>query len=537
MERRYDFLIVGSGIAGLFFALEAASLNPRAKLAIVTKKGERDTSTNRAQGGIAAVLGKTDSVEAHINDTLKAGDGLCHRDVVEQVVTAGPAAIEELIAYGVRFTQVNGEFDLGREGGHSSNRVIHAADLTGREIERALLSACRAKASCVDIFRDHIVLDLITYPAGEQEACAGAFVYSQAERAIDAFYAPVTMLATGGLGQVYFHTTNPKIATGDGVAIAWRAGVSAANLEFVQFHPTALYTPGRWPFLISEAVRGEGAILKTVNGRRVMEQTHPLKDLAPRDIVARAIDKTLKESGEEYVLLDASHLDADHIKRRFPNIYKECRRRGFDMTQRSIPVVPSAHYACGGVTATIAGETELAGLYVAGEVAMTGMHGANRLASNSLLEAVVMAKLAAAGSTQYFRDNGLPEVIPVDNSLRSSLDKRGEKILITHERRQLQRVMSDFVGIVRTVNRLNMALDRVHRLKEAIEHHYWTTPATYGVIELRNLTTVAELIVRSSLQRQESRGLHYVEDYDGTDDAYRKDTIIRAETQPRRQHG
>jgi L-aspartate oxidase len=255
--------------------------------------------------------------------------------------------------------------------------------------------ACHEKSHQIDIYPDHIVLDLITYLTNEGEACAGAFVFSEQGRSFDAFYAPVTLLATGGLGQVYFHTTNPKIATGDGVAIAYRAGVSAANLEFVQFHPTALYTPGRWPFLISEAVRGEGGILKTVDGRRIMENTHPLKDLAPRDIVARAIDKALKESGEEYVLLDVSHLDSERIKQRFPNIYKECLRRGFDITQRSIPVVPSAHYACGGVLSTIQGETELPGLFVAGEAAMTGMHGANRLASNSLLEAVVMAKFAA----------------------------------------------------------------------------------------------------------------------------------------------
>jgi len=529
MERRYDFLVIGSGIAGLFFALEVVAKNPTAKLAIVTKKEEKNTSTNRAQGGIAAVLGKADSVEAHVDDTLNAGCGLCHRDVVERVVEAGPSVIKELVAYGVKFTQVRGQLDLGREGGHSANRVLHAADLTGREIERALVAACHHRADQIDIYRDHIVLDLITYPAGGREACAGAFVFTEKDRAFDAFYAPVTMLATGGLGQVYFHTTNPKIATGDGVAMAYRAGASVANLEFVQFHPTALYNPGRWPFLISEAVRGEGGILKTVDSQRVMEHTHPLKDLAPRDIVARAIDKVLKESGEEYVLLDISHLDGKHIKKRFPNIYKECLRRGFDITRRSIPVVPSAHYACGGVLATIDGETELAGLFAAGEVAATGMHGANRLASNSLLEAVVMAKFGAGKATEYFQQAGLPEVIPVDNSLYSSLQYPREKVFIAHDRRQLQRIMSDFVAIVRTENRLNLALEKIHRIKDNVEQYYLSTPATYGVVELRNMATVAELIIRSALMRHESRGLHYIEDYPQTDDAYLKDTIIREE--------
>lgn len=537
MERRYDFLVIGSGIAGLFYALDVAAKNPEAKLALVTKKGEEDTNTNRAQGGIAAVLGKTDSFEAHIRDTLKAGCGLCRREVVERVVETGPSAIEELVAYGVKFTRHGGRFDLGREGGHSTSRVVHAADLTGREIEHALVAACHEKPNQIDIFRDHIVLDLITYPADGCEICAGAFVFSEEGHLFDAFYAPVTMLATGGLGQVYFHTTNPKIATGDGVAMAYRTGVSVANLEFVQFHPTTLYNPGRWPFLISEAVRGEGGILKTVDGRRVMEHAHELKDLAPRDVVARAIDKELKESGEEYVLLDISHLDAKHIKQRFPNIYKRCLRRGFDITQRSVPVVPSAHYACGGVLSTIEGETELAGLFVAGEVAMTGMHGANRLASNSLLEAVVMAKLAAEKSTEYFKQADLPEVIQVDNSLYSSLKYPREKVFIAHDRRQLQRVMSDFVGIIRTENRLNLALEKVRRIKKAIDEYYLATPATYGIVELRNMATVAELIIKSALLRRESRGLHHLEDYPDTDDAYLKDTVIAGKLHERSQGG
>ena len=527
MERHYDYLVIGSGIAGLFYALQVSELNPRAKVALVTKKGETDTSTNRAQGGIAAVLEGTDSFDAHVEDTLKAGAGLCHRDVVEHVVEVAPAVIEELVGYGVAFTREQGHYHLGREGGHSVPRVVHARDLTGREIERALLTACRHKKEHIHIFRDHMALELITYPDKGRQVCAGAFVFSEAERTFDFFYAPVTMLSTGGLGQVYYHTTNPKIATGDGVAIAYRAGVSVGNLEFIQFHPTTLYNPGRWPFLISEAVRGEGGRLRSVDGRYFMEGAHELKDLAPRDIVARAIDKELKDTGEEYVHLDISHLDPAFIKKRFPYIYQQCLRRGFDITERPIPVVPSAHYSCGGVVSNTDGETQLAGMYTAGEVAMTGMHGANRLASNSLLEAVVMAKFAAMASTHYLQGCDFPKAVPVDNPPSSSLQYPRQKILVAHDRRQLNRVMSDFVGIVRTEDHLNLALEKVRQIKEAIEQYYLATPATIDVVELRNMATVAELIVKSALSRHESRGLHYVEDYPARTDNVAKDTIIK----------
>jgi L-aspartate oxidase len=371
-----------------------------------------------------------------------------------------------------------------------------------------------------------MVLDLVTYNEGGKQVCGGAFVFSQTERTIDVFYSPVTMLATGGLGMVYFHTSNPKIATGDGVAIAYRAGVTVANLEFIQFHPTTLYSPGRWPFLISEAVRGEGGRLMSVDGRYIMENAHELKDLAPRDIVARAIDKELKESGEEYVLLDVRHRDADFIRRRFPNIYRECLRYGFDITARAIPVVPAAHYACGGVRCNLHGETELPGLYVAGEVAMSGMHGANRLASNSLLEAVVMAKLAAESAYDYFRNVDFPESVPIDNVLASSLRMPRERILVTHDRREVSRIMSDFVGIVRSKERLKLAMEKVHGIKNAIEEYYLATPATFAVVELRNIATVAELIIKSALSRDESRGLHYLEDFPETDEAFAKDTEI-----------
>ncbi|MCK4631827.1 MAG: FAD-binding protein, partial [candidate division Zixibacteria bacterium] len=424
-----------------------------------------------------------------------------------------------------RFTQIDNQLDLGREGGHSKPRVVHARDLTGREIERALLKACRS-APTIDIFRDHMAMDLITYTSGGREVCAGLFVFNVPAHEFDLFLAPVTLLATGGLGQVYFHTTNPLIATGDGLAIAYRAGVAVANLEFIQFHPTTLYNPGRWPFLISEAVRGEGGILKSVDGREIMKGTHPDGDLAPRDIVARTIDRELKAGGEEYVLLDISHLDSDFIKQRFPNIYRRCLRRGFDITERPLPVVPSAHYSCGGIVSTIHGETELPGLYTAGELAMTGMHGANRLASNSLLEAVVMAKLAAGVSSEYFDHTKFPAQVPVDNPLYSSLSRPQKRILIAHNRRQLNRIMSDFAGIVRTEEHLSLALDKVTQICNDVEQHFLATSASYNILELRNMATTARLIIESALQRKESRGLHHVQDYPETKAAFAHDTVV-----------
>ncbi len=528
MEYRYDFLIVGTGIAGLFYSLKIAELNPNAKIAIVTKKSEEDTSTNKAQGGIAAVLSNTDSFESHINDTLSTGQGLCDKEIVTKIVENGPTVIDELMKYGVKFSIDGENLAMGREGGHTHSRVVHAADFTGQEIERGLLESCRAVDN-IDIYKDHIVLDLITHKASENVSCCGAFVFSEDDRTFCSFYAAVTMLASGGLGQIYFHNTNPKIATGDGVAIAYRAGCSVANLEFVQFHPTTLYNPGRWPFLISEAVRGEGGRLLTVDGRFVMEAVHELKDLAPRDIVARAIDKELKESGEEYVLLDISHLDEKFIIERFPTIYQECLNRGFDITKRDIPVVPAAHYSCGGVVATIDGETDIPGLFVSGEVAHTGMHGANRLASNSLLEAVVMAKMSAIKSSEYYKNNDYSKPTTVCGNFYSSLKYPRNKILIAHDRRELSRVMSDFVGIVRSKDRLLLALEKVQKIHDAIEQYYLATPATYGIVELRNMATVSTLIIKSALMRLESRGLHYMEDYPETNNRLQKNTILKSD--------
>jgi L-aspartate oxidase len=527
MEQKYDVMVIGSGIAGLFFAQKVAGLLPQGRVAVITKKSETESSTNYAQGGIASVMSSRDSFEAHVADTLTAGAGLCHRKVVETIVGCGPQAIQKLISIGVSFTSAKGNFDLGREGGHSTNRVVHASDLTGREIERALLNTCRKKKN-LDIFRDTIGLDLITYEHKGRRRCGGIYAFNQQKREFSRFYAPVIMLATGGIGQVYYNTTNPTIATGDGIAMAFRAGARVANLEFIQFHPTTLYSPGRKPFLISEAVRGEGGILLNSAGVKFMKKYHPQKELAPRDIVARAIDSELKEHGDEFVLLDISHLQGAFIRRRFPNIHKECLRRGMDITKQPIPVVPSAHYCCGGVMTDIYGRSDIEGLFVCGESAFTGMHGANRLASNSLLEAVVMSDFAADAAVAYRTENKFPDIPPADWWLHSSVIRHKEEIIVSYDRLFLRKLMSDFLGIVRSEDRLKMAHDRVNMILKSIDSYYLSQPASYAIVELRNMVQVADLIIRSASRRKESRGLHYIIDYPGIDDLHwKRDTIIR----------
>ena len=529
--KQFDFLILGSGIAGLSFALQIA---PRGRVAIVTKKDRAESNTNYAQGGIASVTSKEDSFEFHVRDTLEAGAGLCKEGVVRTIVEEGPARIQELIELGMKFSEreaasENGgkELDLGREGGHSKRRILHAKDVTGREIERALLTAVAAQPN-IEIFENHIAIDLITSQklgyVGENR-CLGAYVFDKKSASVETFSAPVPLLATGGCGKVYLYTTNPDIATGDGVAMAFRAGASIANMEFIQFHPTCLYHPKAKSFLISEAVRGEGGILKTLDGREFMDAFHPMKSLAPRDIVARAIDSEMKKSGADCVHLDITHKPARFIIERFPNIYQTCLGYGMDITKEPIPVVPAAHYQCGGVVTNVDGETDIAGLYAVGEVACTGLHGANRLASNSLLEALVCAHRAAGKIISTPR--GKTELkIPLWQS--GNAHNPDELVVVAHNWDEIRRLMWDYVGIVRTNKRLQRAQSRLANLQQEIQEYYWDFIVTADLLELRNIATVAELIVRCALMRPESRGLNYNLDFPNTNpDWSQRDSVVR----------
>jgi L-aspartate oxidase len=528
MKNHYDFLVIGSGIAGLSYALQVAEYG---STAIITKKEATESSTNYAQGGIASVMSSMDSFDAHLADTLNAGAGLCHQDVVERIIKIGPECIRRLAELGVEFTlnKEGSELSLGREGGHSFNRVVHAADLTGREIERALLQSCRDHKN-ISIFADHIAADLISFRGPSGLCCGGAYIYDPEKDRRLILTASITMLATGGVGQVYRYTTNPRIATGDGIAMAYRAGAAVANLEFMQFHPTTLSLVGRPTFLISEAVRGEGGVLRSSDGTAFMEKYHPMKDLAPRDIVARAIDTELKKSGDETVFLDIRHISAQHIKSRFPNIYISCLESGIDITRDLIPVVPAAHYMCGGVVTDINGRSDIERLFVCGETACTGMHGANRLASNSLLEAVATARFAADESISEFLSN--PPLLPQKLEFPHPTDvaKPQERVLLSHNRRELKRLMWDHVGIVRSTYRLQEAVERMSLIKGSVDRYFTTHALSYPSIELRNMVSVAELIIKSALSRKESRGLHYIVDFPQTDDIHwKKDTILRKE--------
>jgi len=530
-----DFLVIGSGIGGLSYALKVSELGD---VVVVTKKQDSESNTNYAQGGIASVMSPNDSFESHIQDTIKAGDGLCNPEVVKKVVEKGPGCVDELVSLGVEFSRKKREeYDLGREGGHSKNRVVHARDFTGREIESALLKAVKSKKN-IHLYENHCAIDLITQKnirhfAGttmEKIKCFGAHILDIDNNRIETFLSKLTLLATGGGGRIYLHTTNPSIATGDGVAMAYRAGARVANLEFIQFHPTSLYHPQGDSFLISEAVRGEGGKLRLKNGEPFMKEYHPSEELAARDVVARAIDSELKKSGEPCVFLDVTHLGKGFLKKRFPNIFEKCLSLGIDISKEWIPVVPAAHYMCGGVMTNMEGKSEIENLYACGEVSMTGMHGANRLASNSLLEAVAFADFAAQSSKEVFQREKRQPYPDIDVwSLQGSFDTK-EWVIISHDKQEIQTFMWDYVGIVRSNRRLKNAKARIEILQKEIEDFFRLNPVREEVIELRNLATTAGLIITSALTRKESRGLHYNVDYPEKDDAnWKKDTIIKKE--------
>jgi L-aspartate oxidase len=527
-----DFLVIGGGIAGLTFALAASEVGT---VTVLTKAGSREANTNYAQGGIASVWSVDDSFESHIEDTLRSGAGLCDRAAVETIVRAGPDAVRELIRLGTRFTRVEAnsaddhevEYDLGREGGHSHRRVLHAQDLTGREIMRALTEAAAARPN-IRTLENHVAVNLLveSASAGRRGSCWGVYALNRDTNRIEKILARATMLATGGAGKVYLYTTNPDIASGDGVAMAYRAGAAVANLEFYQFHPTCLFHPAAKSFLISEALRGEGAILKRPDGAAFMKNYHPDAELAPRDVVARAIDSEMKRHGFDFVYLDISHRDAKYIKERFPHIYKRCLSYGIDITAGPMPVVPAAHYMCGGVRTDLEGRTTIPRLYAAGEVAMTGLHGANRLASNSLLEAAVMGRRAFESARKVIASaDGRPPEFPEWDPGRAI---RGEeRVLITQSWDEIRRLMWNYVGIVRSDRRLERALSRIELLKEEIHNYYWDHLLDSDLIELRNLVLVAELTVRSAIARKESRGLHYNIDHPKTGgEEWVKPTVI-----------
>lgn len=517
-----DVLVVGSGIAGLFFAIKAARYG---RVAIVTKKERVESSTNYAQGGVAAVFAAGDSPALHARDTLVAGAGLCHRDAVEVLVSEGPLRVAELIELGVRFSRQGAELSLGREGGHSRRRIVRADDLTGREIERGLLDAVAAEPN-ISVLEDHLAVDLLTAhdPDTGGERCCGALLLGPGEDRPRPVFARAVVIAAGGCGQVYRHTTNPAIATGDGIAMAYRAGARIANMEFVQFHPTALFPASDRSFLVSEAVRGEGAVLRRMDGSPFMEEFHPLASLAPRDVVARAIDREMKRSADPYVLLDCSPIPPEEIRARFPNILAETARRGIDILREPLPVVPAAHYLCGGVLTDTLGRTSLPGLFAVGETACTGVHGANRLASNSLLEALVFAHRAA---------ERLGPQLAAIHPLGADVPERGhdggpvEAVLLVHDRDEIRSLMWDLVGIVRTDERLSLAEGRLRQI--AAQHNQlWPRHAlTPELVELRNLVQVALLITWCAQLRRESRGLHFTLDHPHRDnERFLRDTIL-----------
>lgn len=529
--KTYDFIVVGSGISGLSFALRAAE---HGRVVIVTKRDAASTNTAWAQGGIACVQSEDDSFDRHVADTLDAGAGLCPEPVVRKIVSDGPRAIQELIDWGVHFDGAisdSGEevIELGREGGHTRRRILHHKDTTGREIETKLLAAVR-QSQQIDLLENHFAIDLITTSKLALEApqrCVGIYVLNEASGEVITLRSDRILLCTGGSGRVYLYTTNPDVATGDGVAMAWRAGCEIANMEFVQFHPTCLYHHELKSFLITEAMRGEGAELIDKNGRPFMSEYDPRGSLAPRDIVARAIDREIKKTGGPCVFLDITHKPADFIRSRFPNIYDTCLSVDIDITKQPIPVVPAAHYQCGGVKTNVAGATSLPGLWAVGEVACTGLHGANRLASNSLLEGVVVSKLALQDCLETIPVGQTREKLSLPEWESGDVSDVDELVVIYHNWDEIRRLMWDYVSIVRTNKRLHRAATRLKNLRQEVQEFYWNFRVTAELLELRNLVETAALIVKSAAMRNESRGLHYTLDHPERDDEqWKVDTVL-----------
>ncbi|MBW2177617.1 MAG: L-aspartate oxidase [Deltaproteobacteria bacterium] len=540
MKDNWNFIVIGSGVAGLTFALKVADFGT---VAIITKEGVMDSNTSLAQGGIASVFGELDSFDLHIQDTLASGDGLCNLEVVKKVVRNGPDRIRDLIQLGVNFNLEDTEpaagnpprLDLGREGGHSKKRIVHAQDMTGKELERVLVEHVRNHKN-ISLFENHIAIDLITrstrmkrglVTTAHDDICCGAYVLDKQTQQVKTFYAQITLLATGGVGKVYLYTSNPDIATGDGIAMGYRAGATLANLEFVQFHPTCLYHPEAKNFLISEAVRGDGGILVDKAGNSFMHRYDPQKDLACRDVVARAIDTELKKSGADSVFLDISQRESSFIRQRFPNIYRRCMELGYDMTVEPIPVVPAAHYMCGGIATDTAGRTDIKQLYALGETACTGLHGANRLASNSLIEALVYAHSSADQALKELKTIEPQSMLPPEWDEVETTDS-DEGIMVSHNWDEIRRLMWNYVGIVRSNKRLARAKRRIDIIQKEIQEYYWNFKVAPDLIELRNIATVAELIIKCASYRKESRGLHYNIEYpQKNDQRWQKDTLTR----------
>ena len=524
-KKIYDHLVIGSGISGLFFAINAAKSGEN--ILLVTKRSLFDSNSFNAQGGIASVLNTdTDTYQAHINDTLTAGAGLCHLDAVKLCVENGPRLINELVNLGVDFTHNKKGLHLGKEGGHSQRRVAHAGDITGNELINRLVEKVK-KLKNIEILENRIAVDLITShcKSSKGKYAMGAYILDKETSIVNRFLAKNTVLATGGTGKVYIYTSNPDVATGDGLAMAYRSGADIANMEFIQFHPTSLYHQDAKSFLISEALRGEGGVLKLKSGKTFMEKYHPMKSLAPRDVVAQAIDAEMKKSGDDCVYLDMTHLTKEFLQERFPNIYDKAMFFGIDMSKIAIPVVPAAHYTCGGVVVDKNGETSIKHLFAIGEVAFTGLHGANRLASNSLLEGLVFGERAALKAIKYFDDYQEFDEIKyweTGNAVASE-----EAVLVSHAWEEIRRFMWNYVGIVRSNKRLRRAKNRIRMVQNEINQYYWKYFITSDLVELRNIATVAELIIDSAISRKESRGFHVMADYSEKDDSFKRDTYIR----------